>query len=79
MILKIRNDRPDSLVGCTSDWYSGGRKFDLLVWQHSFVVIGHEIISSAILLLLIQVGHLSVTVVPACTWTSFFGDLFLLL
>ena len=52
---------PGSSV-CTSDWYSGGRGFNPLVRQHSFVEIGHEIISMVILSLpLIQVGQLSVT------------------
>ena len=51
---------PSSSVRCASDWYSGGRWFDPLVQQHSFMEIGHEIISVAILfLLLIQVGQLS--------------------
>ena len=50
------------MAGCTFDWLSGGRRFDPPVWQHSFVKIGHEIISSAIVsLLLIQLGQLSVT------------------
>ena len=40
------------------DWYSGGRGFDPPVRQHSFVEMGHEIISTAILSLpLIQVGQ----------------------
>ena len=34
--------------GCTSDWYSGGHGFDPQVWQHSFLDIGHKIISMAI-------------------------------
>ena len=39
------------------DWYTGGRDFDPPVRQHSFVEMGHEIISTAILSLpLIQVG-----------------------
>ena len=51
-----------SSVGCASDWYSGGHGFDPPVGQHSFVEIGHEIISTAILSLpLIQVGQVSVT------------------
>ena len=50
-------DRAGSLVGCSFAWYSDGLKFDPPVWQHSFVEIGHEIISMAILSLpLIQVG-----------------------
>ena len=44
------------------DWYSGGRDLDPHVRQHSFVQMGHEIISTAIISLpLIQVGQLSVT------------------
>ena len=54
--------RPASSVRCTSAWRADGCGFDPLVLQHSFVEIGHEIISTAILsLLLIQVGQLSVT------------------
>ena len=38
-------------------WYADVRGFDPTVWQHSFMGIGHEIISSAILpLLLFPVG-----------------------
>ena len=52
---------PGSSVGCTSDWYSDCRGFDPTIRRHSFVGIGHEIISTAIFLFtLIQVGHLSV-------------------
>ena len=41
---------------------SGSRGFDPPVRQHSFVEMGHEIISTAIIFLpLIQVGQLSVT------------------
>ena len=44
------------------DWYSGGRDLDPHVRQHSFVQMGYEIISTAIISLpLIQVGQLSVT------------------
>ena len=51
-----------SSVGCMSAWYADGRGFDPHVWQHSFVEIGHEIISTAMLFLpLIQEGQLSVT------------------
>ena len=39
---------PGSLVRCISDWYSG-RGFNPPVLQHSFMEIGHEIISTAIL------------------------------
>ena len=35
-------------AGFASDWYLGGRGFDPPVRQHSFVEIGHEIISTAI-------------------------------
>ena len=38
---------PGSFVGCVSDWYSG-HKFDPLVQQQSFVEIGNEIISTAV-------------------------------
>ena len=34
-------------------WYADVRGFDPTVWQHSFMGIGHEIISSAILPLLL--------------------------
>ena len=47
---------------------SGGHGFDPPVQQHSFVKIGHEIISTAILSLpLIQVGQLSVIGERMCT------------
>ena len=50
------------------DWYSIGRGFDPPVRQHSYVEIGHEIISTAIISLpLIQVGQLSVTGERMCT------------
>ena len=53
---------PGSSVGCASAWFADGRGFDPHVRQHSFVVIGHEIISTAILSFpLIQEGQLSVT------------------
>ena len=56
-----------SSIGCTSSWYSG-RRFDPSVRQRSFVEIGHEIISIAILSVsLIQVGQLSVTGKRMCT------------
>ena len=46
---------------CTSG-ILGGRGFDPPVWLHSFVEMGHEINSTAIISLpLIQVGRLSVT------------------
>ena len=41
--------RPGSLVGCASDWYSGGHWLDPPVQQHFFMEIGHETISTAIL------------------------------
>ena len=57
-----------SSVGCASAWYAEGGEFNPLVWQHSFVEIGHEIISMAILSLpLIHVGQLSVTSESVCT------------
>ena len=50
-----------SSVRYPSDWYSGRYRFSPLVRQHSFMEIGHEINSTAILSLpLIQVGQLSV-------------------
>ena len=59
---------PGSSVGCTPCWYLGGCGFSPLVQKHSFVEIGHEIISTAILSLpLIQVGQLSVTGESMCT------------
>ena len=51
-----------SSIGSTSVWYADCPGFDPQVRQHSFVEIGHEIISSAFLSLpLIQEGQLSVT------------------
>ena len=42
-------------------WYAEVRVFDPTVWQHSFMGIGHEVITSAILpLLLFRVGLLSI-------------------
>ena len=42
--------------------YADVRGFDPVVWQHSFMGIGHEIISRAILpLLLFRVVQLSIT------------------
>ena len=64
-----RKAGPDSSVGCASDYYSGGRVF----WQHSFVEVGHEFISTTILSLpLVQAGHLSVTGERMCSkyWTA---------
>ena len=40
---------PGSSIGYAFDWYSGGREFDPPVRQHSFMEIGHESISTAIL------------------------------
>ena len=40
-----------SSVGSASALYADGRGFDLHVRQHSFVEIGHEIISTAIIFL----------------------------
>ena len=58
---------PGSSVGCASAWHVDGRGFDHVVRQHSFVTIGHEIISTDILSIpLIQVGQLSVTVERMC-------------
>ena len=52
---------PGSSIRCASAWQSDGRGFDPRVRQHSFVEIGHEIISTAIFYLpLIQVRLLSV-------------------
>ena len=51
----------DLTRSCAAAWYVDGRGFNLPVQQHSFMEIGHEIISMAILLLpLIQEGQLSV-------------------
>ena len=57
-----------SSVGCSLDWWSGGREFTAPVRQHSFVEIDHEIFSTVILSLpLIQEGKLSVTCERMCT------------
>ena len=57
-----------SSAGCASAWYADGRGFDPHVRQHSFVEIGREIISTAILSLpLIQEGQLPVTGERMCT------------
>ena len=51
-----------SSVGCASALYADDRGFDPHVQQHSFVEIGHEIISAALLSIPpIQEGQLSVT------------------
>ena len=68
---KLTHAEPDCLFGCATDCYSGDRGFDPPVLQHSFVSIGHEIISTAILSLsLIQVVQLSVTGESMCTKLS---------
>ena len=56
-------------VGCTSDWGSGGGRFDPgRVRQHSFLEIDHEIFSTVILSLsLIQERQLSVSGKRMCT------------
>ena len=54
--------------GCMSDWHSDSCGFTSGLAKHSFVEIGHEIISTAILSLqLIQVGQLSVTGERMCS------------
>ena len=54
--------------GCASTWYADGRGFDPHIRQHSFVEIGHEKVSTAILSLpLIQEGQFSVTGKMVCT------------
>ena len=71
MAIKLRGGqaRPSSSVRCVSAWYSDGRRFYRPVQHnHSFVEIGHEIISMAIVSQpLIQVGQLSVTGKRMCT------------
>ena len=60
-----------SLVGCVSAWYADCRGFNPHVRQHSLVGIGNEIISMAILsLLLIQEGQLSVNGKTVCISTG---------
>ena len=57
-----------SLIRCASPWYADGCGFDPHVRQNSFVKIGNELISVAILSLpLIQEGQLSVTDKRMCT------------
>ena len=75
MILTSNRNKPGSgavkSVGCAAVWYADGRGFDARVRQRSFVEIGHEIISTAILALpLIQEGQLSVTGERMCTDTT---------
>ena len=56
-------------LDASSDWRPGGRGFNpCRGWQHSVVVIDHEIFSTVILSLpLIQEGQLSVSGVRMCT------------
>ena len=57
-----------SSVGCASAWYADGRGFDHHVRQYSFVEIGHEKVSMAILYISqIQEGQLSVPGERMCT------------
>ena len=57
-----------SSVGCASAWCADGHWFDPHVRIYSFVEVGHEIISTVILsLLMIQEGQLSVTGERMCT------------
>ena len=54
--------RAPGAVARSDAWYADGRGFDPHIRQPSFVEIGHEIMSTAILSLpLIQEGQLSVT------------------
>ena len=67
-IVLLAQAGPNSNVRSMSVWHGDGRRFNPRVRQHSFVEIGHEIISAAILSLpLIQVGQLSVTGERMCT------------
>ena len=53
---------PSSSIGIAPVRHADGRGFDLRVRQHSFVALGHEIISTVILSIpLIQVCRLSAT------------------
>ena len=57
-----------SSVRCASAWYANGRGLDPHIRQLSFMEMGHEIISTAILSLrLIEELHLSVTGKRMCT------------
>ena len=59
---------PGSSVRCASAWHAEVCGFGPRVKQHSFVKIGHEINTTAMLFLpLIQVGQLSVTGERMCT------------
>ena len=63
-----------SIVSCTNILFPGIEiiRFDpLQVWQHSFIVIDHEIFSKVILSIrLIQKGQLSVSGEKMCTRTG---------
>ena len=66
--VQLRYTGPGSSVGCLSAWYLDSHRFDLLVGQHFFMEIGHEIISMAALSLpLIQVWQMSATCERMCT------------
>ena len=59
---------PVAQLDARSAWRADGHGYNPWVRQHSFMEIGHEIISTAIpFLLLIQVGQLSVTGKWMCT------------
>ena len=65
---RLRYTGRGSSVRSASTWYGDSCRLDPHVRQHSFVEFGHEIISMAILsLLLIQEGQLSVTGERMCT------------
>ena len=52
MRLLTRYCKPGAVVCLNvraSTWYADGRVFDDQVWQHSFVEIGHKILSTAVL------------------------------
>ena len=53
IVINLYKARPGSSVGCVSAWHAAGHGFDPQVRQYSFVEIGHEIISMAILSLLL--------------------------
>ena len=64
----VNGSGPGSSVGCVSAWRAYAPGFDPRVRQYSFIEIGHELISTAILSLpLIQVGQLSITDERTCT------------
>ena len=69
--IKIDQGGFGGLVGCTSDWFSGGHRFNShWVQQHCFMEIDHEILSAVILSLpLIQEGQLAVFGKRMCTST----------